>query len=316
MEHEQHQEIFQASIFTVAEATDAGFTQYRLRDARLTSPTRGIRMWDGATPPWFETLRAYSGLEGEHYLSHTTAAQIWGLWVPFWLKIESPIHITGRKGATGARRRPEVVGHRATLDPRDVVEVDGLRLTTPARTWLDVAPMLRDPFDLVAAGDALLQRADGPDRPEGVLGANPLASLPEIDEVLGRRRSVKGIQAAREARGMLRAGVDSAPESRMRSVILAAGLPEPVVNQEVRLPDGRVKRPDLHYLRWRIALQYEGEGHAGRVQLNKDIHRDDAFAANDWITVRAGHDLYTMAGERQFLDRLRRAIAQQSRRFG
>lgn len=316
MEHEQRQQVFQASIFTVAEAADAGFTPYRLRDARLSSPTRGIRTWDGSTPPWFETLRAYSGLGGEHYLSHTTAAQVWGLWLPSWLRTESPIHITGRKRAAGARRRPGAVGHRAALDARDVVEVDGLRLTTPARTWLDLAPMLRDPFDLVAAGDALLQRADGPPRPEDVLGTNPLSSLPEIDEVLGRRRSVKGIQAAREAREMLRAGVDSAPESRMRSVILAAGLPEPVVNQEVLLPDGRIKRPDLHYPRWRIALQYEGEGHADRVQLTKDIHRDDAFAANGWITVKAGHDLYTVAGERQFLDRLRRAIAQQSRRIG
>lgn len=316
MEHEQRQEIFQASIFTVTEAMEAGFTAYQLRNARLTSPTRGIRVWDGANPPWFETLRAYSGLDGEHYLSHTTAAQVWGIWLPIWLKRESPIHITGRKGATGARRRPDVVGHRAALDPLDVVVVDGMRLTSPARTWMDLAPMLRDPFDLVAAGDALLQRADGPARPEGFLGVNPLASLREIDEVLGRRRSVKGIQAAREARVLLRAGVDSAPESRMRSVILAAGLPEPVVNLEVQLPDGRVKRPDLHYLRWRIALQYEGEGHADRVQLNKDIHRDDAFTANDWITVKAGHDLYTVGGERQFLDRLRRAIAQQSRRFG
>lgn len=316
MEHEQHQEIFQASIFTVAEARAAGLTGYRLRHGRLTAPTRGIRIWEGVTPPWFETLRAYSGLDGEHYLSHTTAAQVWGIWLPIWLKSESPIHITGRKGATAARRRPDVIGHRAALDRRDVVEVDGMRLTTPARTWLDVAPLLRDPFDLVTAGDALLQRADGPPRPEGVLGTNPLSNLREIDAVLGRRPAVKGIRAAREARGMLRAGVDSARESRMRSVILAAGLPEPVVNQEVQLPDGRVKRPDLHYLRWRIALQYEGEGHADRVQLNQDIHRDDAFAANDWISVKAGHDLYTAAGERDFLGRLRRAIAQQSRRFG
>lgn len=313
-DQDQHQEIFQASIFTVDQGRAAGLTGYRLRHGRLTTPTRGIRVWEGATPPWLETLRAYSALAGEHFLSHATAAQVWGIWLPPWLQGESPIHITGRKGATAARRRPDVVGHRAALDPRDVMEVDGLRLTTPARTWLDLAPLLRDPFDLVAAGDALLQRADGPDRPEGLLGANPLSSLPEIDAVLGRRRAVKGIRAAREARDWLRAGVDSAPESRMRSVILAAGLPEPVVNQPVRMADGRIRRPDLHYPQWRIALQYEGEGHADRMQLNRDIHRDDDFTANDWVTVRAGHDLYTVLGEQLFLERLRRAIAQQSAR--
>lgn len=51
MEHEQHQEIFQGSIFTVAEARAAGLTGYRLRHGRLTAPTRGIRIWEGAAPP-------------------------------------------------------------------------------------------------------------------------------------------------------------------------------------------------------------------------------------------------------------------------
>jgi hypothetical protein len=315
MEEHRPSEVFQATIFTVAAAGAAGLTRHQLRDPRLTRHTRGIRVWDGATPPWFDTLRAYSGLGGEHCLSHSTAAQVWGIWLPPWLGSELPLHITGRKGTTGARRRADVVGHRAALADADVTEVAGLQITTPARTWVDLAPILRDPFDLVAAGDALLQRPDGPPRPDGVWGSHPLSTLREIDGVLERRRSVKGIQAARQARGLLRAGVDSAPESRMRSVIVAAGLPNPVVNRPVVLPDGRTRRPDLHYPQWRIALQYDGEGHADRVQLNRDIHRDDAFDVHEWVTVRAGHDLYTADGERRFLGRLRRAIARQAARL-
>ena len=210
-----------------------------------------------------------------------------------------------------------MVGHRAKLAPEDVVEVNGLRLTSPARTWLDLAPQLKDPLDLIAAGDALLQRSDGPPRPEGVVGRNPLSTFRQIDAVLARRRSVKGIQAARQARPLLREGVDSAPESRMRVVMVGAGLPEPVVNPMIVLGPGVWRQPDLGLLEWRLALQYDGGGHAEQAQVNRDIWRDDDFDRHAWRTVRAGRDLYTVHGERAFLERVRWAMREQERRgFG
>lgn len=304
-------------VFSVQEARQSGLTGHQLRSPRLVSPTRGLRQWAEADPHWMELARALCQLDGQHYLSHTTAAQLWGIWLPPWLQDEEQVHITGRQGAAGARRRPGVVGHRARLDPRDVVEVDGFRLTTPERTWLDLAPVLRDPFDLVGAGDALLQRPDGPPRPDGVIGANPLSTFARIDAVMQRRRSVKGIQAARQARPLLRESVDSSPESRMRMVVVSAGLPEPVVNPVVWLTPCLKRQPDLALLEWKLALQYDGGGHAEQAQVNRDIWRDDDFDRHDWRTVRAGHDLFTPHGERAFRDRVRRAMREQQRRgFG
>ncbi|MCT2088016.1 hypothetical protein M3D92_01725 [Micrococcus terreus] len=304
-------------VFTLEEARQAGLTDHELHGPRLTAPSRGLRMWAGTEPGWVDLARALCQLDGDHCLSHVTAAQLWGIWLPIWLQDGEQVHVTGQKGFSGSMRRPGVVGHRAKLDPEDVVAVDGLRLTSPARTWLDLAPLLKDPLDLVAAGDALLQRSDGPPRPEGVLGRNPLSTFRQIDAVLERRRSVKGIQAAREARPMLREGVDSAPESRMRMVVVSAGLPEPVVNPVLVLGSGVRRQPDLALLEWKLALQYDGGGHAEQAQVNRDIWRDDDFDRHDWRTVKAGRDLYTAYGEQAFLDRLRRAMrAQEQRGFG
>ncbi len=304
------------TVFTIHEARAAGMTDHQLRDPRLKAPTPGIRIWDGSERPWLESVQAISSLPGDHHLSHTTAARLWGIWLPPHLDRDWPVHVTGRKGTAGGRRRPGVLGHKASLDPRDITEAGPFRLTTPERTWLDLATLVRDPDELVEAGDALLQRPDGPSRPPGVLGRNPLSSFTALDAAMTRRRRTKGITAAREARALLRAGVDSPMETKTRMIILGAGLPEPVVNEWVWLSPTLGRRPDLHYVQWKIAIQYDGEGHAGRGQLNSDIHRDEDFTAHEWEVVRAASDISTRAGQRLFLDRLHRVIATQRTRLG
>lgn len=308
-------EVLAKTVFSIQEARAAGMTEYQLRDPRLRSPTPGIRIWDGSARPWIESVQAVSSLPGDHYLSHTTAARLWGIWLPPRWDQDWPLHVTGRKGASGARRRPGVLGHRAALDDRDVVEMGAFRLTSPERTWLDLATLIGDHDALVAAGDAILQRRDGPPRPPGALGTNPLSSFAEIDAVLARRRRTKGINAARAAREFLRAGVDSAPETKIRMIIIEAGLPEPAVNEVVWLSPTVKRRPDLHYAQWRIAIQYDGRGHEVAGQLNSDIHRDDDFSVHGWVTVRAASDIYTQEGQSRFLERLRRAITQQQGRL-
>ncbi|WP_313823193.1 hypothetical protein [Citricoccus sp.] len=301
------------TVFTVEEARASGMTEYQLRHRWLAVPTPGIRLWDLGDLPWREVVEAVSSLPGEHYLSHSTAARLWGLWLPHHLEEDWPIHVTGRKGESGARRRPGIHGHKAGLVDEDVVELSGLRLTTPERTWVDLSTQIKDPVWLVAAGDALLQRSKGPARPDGVLGANPLCTLAEVDAVLGRRHRTKGINAARHARELIREGVDSPAETLLRLIIVDAGLPEPVVNREVWLSPTLKRRPDLHYPQWRIAIQYDGRGHGEAAQLNSDIKRDSDFTDHGWESVKAADDIFRSNGARQFLERLRRAIHRQSR---
>ncbi|MDM7990608.1 DUF559 domain-containing protein [Arthrobacter sp. zg-Y877] len=93
---------------------------------------------------------------------------------------------------------------------------------------------------------------------------------------------------ARAAVELLRPGVDSPPESRLRLLIHNAGLPEPEVNQWIAGPDGRaISRPDLQYRRLRIALEYEGEHHLlDPAQWHRDIERDDRLRQVGWVVLR------------------------------
>ncbi|WP_052500501.1 hypothetical protein [Arthrobacter sp. SPG23] len=50
-------------------------------------------------------------------------------------------------------RRQNVVGHRLTFKDGEVVVHDGVRVTAPARTWLDLAALL-SVDELIAAGDS------------------------------------------------------------------------------------------------------------------------------------------------------------------
>jgi hypothetical protein len=68
---------------------------------------------------------------------------------------------------------------------------------------------------------------------------------------------------AERAAGLVRAGVDSPPESRLRMLILLAGLPEPSVNYIIRDQDTGewLRRFELAYEELRIAIEYEGRQH-------------------------------------------------------
>lgn len=70
--------------------------------------------------------------------------------------------------------------------------LDGVRLTSPARTWLDLASVLALD-DLVAAGDALVNE-HGPEFP-AVREAT--ATIQELGEILDAHAGARNIRIAR-----------------------------------------------------------------------------------------------------------------------
>ncbi|MDR7157550.1 hypothetical protein [Arthrobacter sp. BE255] len=136
------------------------------------------------------------------------------------------------------------------------MELDGIRISTPARTWLDLAGIL--PLeDLVAVGDQLVRQP----RPGLEYRAEPWSTLPQLNEMLRRHRKLKGIVRAREAAKLIRFGSDSAPETFLRLALTAAGLPEPEL--QMRIVPGDLYSPaaDMGYRAQRIAIQYDGGPH-------------------------------------------------------
>lgn len=272
--------------FALSEGYDAGLSYQRMRSRALDRPGRGLRTIKGSDPTFVERVRPYTRLSDLTAASHATAARLWGIPVPPWMESDESIHVS-RPLRVAQTRRPGVTGHNARLLENDIVDVDGLALTSPAWTWVDLAEEIRLE-DLVAAGDALLRRPDAPARNGGLALPDPLSSVAEIERVVTRRRGTRGIRLAREALPLLRSGADSAPESRLRLLIVQAGLPEPEVNRWITDDDGRrISRPDLQYRELRIAMEYEGEHHlTDPAQWTRDIERDDRLRALGWRILR------------------------------
>jgi very-short-patch-repair endonuclease len=68
-------------------------------------------------------------------------------------------------------------------------------------------------------------------------------------------------------------------ETRLRLILIGAGLPDPAVNEWVRDGYGApIHRPDLSWPQWKVALDYDGRHHRER----DDEESVWAGQASDW----------------------------------
>jgi hypothetical protein len=256
--------------FTIDGAREAGASIRRLRGADLVAPIRGIRL-----PPGSDSLldrcRAFA-LHRQHdfCFSHTTAAALYGAPLP--RSIGTDIHVS-IPGAGRAPAIPGFVGHK--LSAWSTVDVDGLPVTTPEQTWLDLAPMLGQAA-LVSVGDFF------------VSGREPLTDPVRIARHVAASRGRRGVARARLAVGRIRQGVESAGETRLRLLLADSGLPEPALNLDLHDSAGAfVARVDLAYPDARLALEYEGDIHrTDRVVWQRDIARRERVEDLGWRMVR------------------------------
>ncbi len=168
-------------------------------------------------------------------------------------------------------RRRDHRCRRRMLVAEDVATLHGLTLTTPARTFVDLAARLPLPR-LVAVGDDLLARG--------------LITSAEVSQVIARSAGQRGICLARRAVHLLDARAESPRESMMRTQLIEGGFGVPELQWEVRDASGRfVARLDLAYVDERIAIEYDGEYHLSREQQAKDASRRLELGAEGWLVV-------------------------------
>jgi very-short-patch-repair endonuclease len=121
----------------------------------------------------------------------------------------------------------------------------------------------------------------------------------------------RGAKQARRAARYVRDGVDSAMESRLRMLLVLAGLPAPQVNFIVRHPDGSWRmRFDLCYPALKLIIEYDGRQHAmNSAQWQRDLKRREELDALGWrIIVVTAADLYD--APEQVLARVRDALVE------
>lgn len=142
--------------FTRQEALDAGVSVGRLRYRDLDSPSRQIyvpgsvdelQLTDRARP--LTLVTPFSAA------SHATAFLLWGF--PGFLprSHEPGIHIS-RPDTVGIPRRRGVIGHRGQFFEDEITTLDGMYITSRARTWLDCARRM-DIDEITVVADHLLR---------------------------------------------------------------------------------------------------------------------------------------------------------------
>jgi len=270
--------------FTVYESREAGVSLGRLRAKDLDTAGRLIRVPSGALPSLRERSRVLAKATPSAWISHQTAALLSGLGLPSWLADETQVHLSKPRDLPRVRRQG-VVGHRVRVFPEEVTELDGIPISTPVRTWLDLAHSLPLRY-LIAMGDQLIRIPR--ERFEG--RSDPYASPSDVAAIIRNHPKMKGVRKAGLALERMRIGADSFPETFLRLALVDAGLPEPELQIRVDPADLWSPPADLGYRRSRLAIQYEGAHHRSRSQQSRDNRRDESFINAGWLYFKVNAD--------------------------
>lgn len=273
--------------------------QYTRRGARRLGVTRGQIATDGVAmargiyisrsvdPDLLTRCRAWAlALPDDTAFSHATAGELLGAPVA-----PSPIPHVALTPRLVLPQWTGLVIHGRRLEPQDVVGHSGLRVTSGAQTFLDLAATTW-PADLVAIGDSLLR--------SGHLTAESLS------ERLARADRVRGVVRARACAPLLSGLAMSRPESLIRYWVTTSDLPTPQAQIPIYDRRGSVRaHADLGFEEWKVALEYEGRQHADDGQFGRDIDRYSLMAADGWVTLRFAKQHLSSS---VVLDRTRRTL--------
>jgi hypothetical protein len=210
---------------------------------------------------------AYRYLEPDAVLSGYSAAELLDASCGPW---DAPAEVTVPN--RGQRSHTGLIVHRAQLAPGEIKEVRGLRVTSPVRTA----------YDLARRGD-LVERVVAVDRLANVHRFSPDLLL----NFTARNRRARGNDLVPYVLAYADRRAGSPMETRLRMLIVQAGLPKPEVQWVVQ--DEYTHTAVWLDLAWpdhMIGIEYEGEGHTDPDQVLRDIARYTALVDKGWRIYR------------------------------
>jgi very-short-patch-repair endonuclease len=236
------------------------------------------------SPAWVRLGRdvyADSRIERDHQLACRAIA----LRVPEYVAFAGPsaAYLRGVSHAAGFRDTVHVVVepdlplessrglmvHHAVLGAGDVELVDDLRLTSPARTVWDLACWL-DPVRSVPILDGML--------------AQGLISPEAVQSYASTKSPRRGRHRVEQAISLADARAQSPQESRLRVLLVLAGLPRPEAQHPVRI-GSLVLHPDLAWPEYKVAAEYDGKWHEEPRQAELDKERLRLLTRAGWFVV-------------------------------
>ncbi|MEO6827231.1 MAG: hypothetical protein ABI255_03450 [Microbacteriaceae bacterium] len=265
--------------FAVRDALDAGVTRKRLRARDLYSNYWGTRTTTtGALNLREKCTTLQTRIPSHAHFSHLTAALLLGAPMPLWAERDPRVHVSV-PSPHRALSAAGVVGHKVQSTDADTAVLHGIRMTTPARTWCELATVLTVP-DLVAVGDYLIH------------WRMPLATRRQLEAAVASYPGRRGRRVLRQAIDLLSNEAESRPESILRVILVLGGLPLPQVNRSVAEADGQVfARLDLRYEQEKVAIEYQGDYHrTSKGQWRKDMSRRARLEAKGWYVIEINAD--------------------------
>jgi hypothetical protein len=193
-------------------------------------------------------------------LSHSSAMGLWG----YWRQWDRPYEVT----VVGDRRTRGIRVHRSTtLRRQDVTRQLGIRVTTPARTALDMAPRLNDRSLKRAVNNML----------------NSLwATEGQFAETIARHPAAAGATRIAKLLGLPGTPTRSGWEDDFPVFCKRYGLPMPVMDAPLF---GYIV--DALFVRERVIVELDSWAfHQGKPAFETDRERDAVTLSHGYVTVR------------------------------
>lgn len=151
--------------------------------------------------------------------------------------------------------------------------VDGVRVTTPARTGFDLARRY--------GRNVAVPLLDS-------LCATTGVTAREIALVAAEHGGDRGLLRMRDVLGLVDARSESPQETKTRLFLIDNGFPRPETQIVVCDQHGRfVARVDMGWKEWQVAIEYDGAQHwTDSRQYARDIDRLAGLEALGWIVIR------------------------------
>jgi hypothetical protein len=240
-------------------------------DTPVTAALRAKAGWLWAKRQGVVAGFAAAALHGSRWVDDTTTVEL--------------IH-ENRHRLPGLSTRGDRIGED------EIVVVDGIPVTSPTRTALDLGCWYPTTSG-VAAIDSLARATD--------------IKVADVELLALRYPGRRGIARARLAISLFDPGAQSPKETWLRLVIVRAGLPRPQTQIPVFDEFGSaIAYLDMGWEDVKVAVEYDGDQHrSDRSQYNWDIRRLERLQRLGWILIRV------VAGDRpaDIVRRVRMALS-------
>lgn len=270
----------QHGVITTAQAVKTLGPSRKARwvsEGRLLSVQPRVFRVAGTPQTWHQSLHA-AVLAAEGVVSHRAAAELWGL-----IKPAGYVELSCRYEHNPRMRPPAIVHRIRDLHPRLAVEREGMAVTDPARTMIDLGLVL----PTWAVGDALSRGL-----------TTKLFSLSEVTQLrdaLGRpgRTGAGIVRRIIEERLLTADSEESLLEARFVDLTRRHDLARPTFQHEVWHSGRFVARVDASYPDLLLAIEVDGyESHSSPEAFQRDRSRQNHLVALGWTVLRfTWHDV-------------------------